>query len=212
MEHPRYCGSCGTSVSGQENFCTACGSPLVQENKAGGPGMSTDQSVESQAPAPKTLTRSAILIPIGALLVVLVVALGYFLGGSSERQAERCFSESGHTSLARQTADGISAMTRDLNRASDAATAAALREAGTRLNVEHGPAFIRLGQRWLSLPDCGDAQVKRYGNMIGEDLISLGSILRDFEFPNFSTLERGISIMERIGSTTGRLVDHLDSR
>ena len=212
MGNPRYCSECGAGLSAAGKFCVQCGAPVLNATQSSDIGPTRLAEEVITQPRQNLLLRPVVLLPVG-LLVGFGILWFMFSSvfNSPEAQLARCLDEGNLNLVAKRTADRISEMTAELDRASDSGEMIDFYQANYQLNRVYGPSFVSLGQDWARLDDCDSSVIGPLQEVTGQELTNLGDILTDVEVGDYSELNRAINHMENVKKTTKMLSLYLES-
>lgn len=129
----------------------------------------------------------------------------------SRDDLEKCIGEGSHQSIAEETSSTIQTMSSELALATAIGTESALREMTTELSTSYATTFIKLGQRWTFLTDCGDSTLGNLTSSVGGDVLSLGLILKEVSLSNPVPLLEAQTLLEDIGDKSFELADYLSN-
>jgi len=220
LAQPKFCTSCGVPIPSFEGNNKSETSEPVQQ------GNDLEATVPKSRlwARPFTLVfliALLIVVPVGLFFVVSSLGSepeqtggrsanssqveivnpppGQLSAQPSRADLEACIGEGSHQEIAEETSSAIQEMTSDLELATAIGTESALRGMTVELSTSYATTFIKLGQRWTFLTDCGDATLGGLTSSLGGDVLSLGLILRDVSLSNPSPLVEAQMLLEEIG-------------
>lgn len=229
---PRFCTSCGVQISSG----AAIEKPVTNEPAQERDDLEASDPKSRLWTRPLTLALLvAPLVVVAAGLIFVIPSLGIDsdrdVGGSPGTSSpqivnpppgqlaaepgtanlEECIGQGSHESIAEETSSTIQAMSSDLALATAIGTESALREMATELSTSYATTFIKLGQRWTFLTDCGDATLGSLTSSLGGDVLSLGLILRDVSLSNPAPLVEAQLLLEEIGDKSFEVGTYLSN-